>query len=153
MTNTFFSLLVCLLIAFPFPAPSQDDEPPEKAETTGTPVSITLLIPGVSQLANKQYLKGSLLSAVFAGCCAGSLISNHRGYQLYDEYLASRNVDAITRLREDSERAFRYRNLFLIGATATWLLHLVDRKVFTQRSSIKSEIYQDGMAVGISFYF
>ena len=111
-----------------------------KSEPGRNLISPTLLIPGIEQIKNKKYLKGTLFLACFTATITGALINNHKGYDFYNQYLESRDVQEIACLRENSETAFKRWNLFLISAFSIWFFHLIDLKIFKKGGTIKSEV-------------
>lgn len=144
--------LVLLLGLWPAGAASPGSGHTDPGSGRDEPISLADLIPGLSQLRQKKPWKGTLLLAGFTGCMAGAIFRNERGGQRYRQYLDSTDVEEIIRLREESELAFRQRNLFLLGGFAVWVLHLVDITFFHQKVKIESEIKQDSLVVGIGLY-
>jgi hypothetical protein len=116
-------------------------------------ISPIRLIPGIEQIQNKKYLKGTLFITGFIASITGALINNHSGYSFYNRYLESNNIQNITFLRKNSEAAFRRRNIFLAGAFSIWMFHLIDLKIFKKGGRIKSEISLAIDNFGWNIYF
>jgi hypothetical protein len=143
-------VLVCLLMVRPVSAREvlsgeEGEKPPL--------LSWGDLLPGLRQIGQKRYLLGGLLLGGFTAGITGALVANHRGYERYRAYLDGEDPLEITRLRTESERAFRSRNLFIIGTVAIGLIHLVDLTLWGKRSRISGEVYQNGLVFSFACSF
>ena len=117
-------------------------------------VSILRFIPGIEQIKQKRYLKGGLLAGAFATTIVGAVVANSRGYDYYDRYLASTDVDEIIDLRQRSERCFKTRNALIVGIFAVVVIHLVDIKFFSKkRGGLKGEIKNNSIHLGVYYNF
>lgn len=136
----------------------------ESPDSTGTdkkkpkPVSITMFIPGIHQVKSGKFVKGTLLLGAFIGCITGTIIHNNNGNDWYKKYLDSTNVEEIIRLRQNTEKSFKKRNLFIIGILSVWALHAIDLKFSktksgTKKGSIKGEVGKNSFNIGFYYTF
>lgn len=149
MRGTLIGLL-CLLTVWPAAA-----QEAAKAQDEGEKALISWmdLLPGLRQISQKRRVFGGLLLGGFAAGLTGTLLCNSRGYNRYHAYQVSTDPLEITRLRQESERAFRGRNLFIIGTLGIGLIHLIDLTLWGKRSRIHSEVTQNSLvfSIGCSF--
>lgn len=123
-----------------------------KKKTKAIPLS--MFIPGLHQLKNKQYAKGSLLLASFAGCIAGAVINNNNGNDWYRQYQSSTNVEEVILLREHTEKSFKKRNLFFAGILSVWAIHVIDLKFFKKgKGGVKGEVGKNSINLGFYYSF
>jgi len=123
---------------------------PDKQKTKA--VSILMFIPGIQQLKSGGYIKGSLLLGSFIGCITGSIIHNTKGNNWYEKYTKATDVDAVVQYRKKTENSFKKRNLFMVGALAVWLAHILDLKFFKSKNGgVKGEAGKNGF--NINFYY
>jgi hypothetical protein len=149
MQNKLRLILALMLIINTTAFPADSDKKKE-----AKPVPLTLFIPGIQQLNARQYLKGGLLLAAFAGSAAGAFIYNNKGNDLYNRYQDSTDVEEITSLRKQTERSFKKRNLFIIGIFSVWALHIIDLKFFkSPKASVKGEVGENNINIGIYYRF
>lgn len=128
------------------------DAPGSKKKSRAIP--LTLFIPGVKQFKNKQYAKGSLLLASFAGCIAGAVIQNNKGNDWYRKYQNSTNVDDVILFRQLAEKRFRSRNLFFVGIFSVWAIHVIDLKFFKSgKGGVKGEVGKNNINLGFYYTF
>ncbi|MCK4761036.1 MAG: hypothetical protein KAW12_02480 [Candidatus Aminicenantes bacterium] len=127
-------------------------QPEEKKE--GQPVSITKLIPGLYQLKSKKTIKGTLLFCAFTAAVLSALAANKKGNDLYEQYLNSTDKAEVIALRKETEKKFKKRNLYIAGALGTWLIHLLDLKLFkNKKGGIKGEIANQQINIGVYYSF
>jgi hypothetical protein len=148
-------LILCfvanVIAGHPAENPAESSEPQEKKAKA---VSIAMFIPGIYQLKSGRYLKGTLLLGSFAGCIAGTAINNNKGNDRYEQYLRSTNAEEIVQLREQTEKSFKKRNLFMIGIAAVWLAHIVDLKFFkSKKGGVKGEMGKNSIHLGFYYSF
>lgn len=116
-------------------------------------VSIIKFIPGLFQLKEKKILKGGLLLSSFIAGISGIIINNNNGNKYYNQYILSTDIDEVIDLRKKTEEKFRSRNLFLIGTSVIFLLHLFDLKFSKGRSGVKGEIKNNSINFGLYYHF
>lgn len=122
-------------------------------KTTKT-ISLAMVIPGVQQIKNKQYVKGSLFLAAFVGSAAAAFYYNKKGNDWYAKYRASTNVEEIVLFRKNTEANLKKRNLFLVSVFSVWLLHIIDLKFFKPgKSGVKSNVGKNEIAIGVYYSF
>ncbi len=130
------------------------DTPGGKKEKKTKAIPLTMFIPGIQQMKNKQYAKGSLLLASFAGCIAGAVIHNNKGNDWYRQYQNSTNVDEIILLRQKTGNSFRKRNLFFVGIFSVWAIHVIDLKFFKSgKGGVKGEVGKNSIHFGFYYTF
>lgn len=156
MNNRYRKWISFLILFFFVCALSAQEKEKEKQEEPqpGGAVSIVKFIPGVYQLKSKKFVKGSLLFSVFTAAVVGAVIENKRGNDLYEQYLASQDVEEIVALRKQTEKKFQNRNYYIAGALGIWLLHLLDLKFFNKKKGgIKGEVTKKNIQVGFYYSF
>ena len=146
-----FCFVVNVIAGHPAETPPESSEPQEKKAKA---LSITMFIPGIHQLKSGRYFKGTLLLGSFAGGIAGAVINNNKGNDRYRQYLGSTNVEEIIRLREQTEKSFKKRNLFMIGIAGVWLAHIIDLKFFkSKKGGVKGEVGKNSIHFGFYYSF
>lgn len=144
-------MVVALLVntvAMAAEAPAKNEKKKTKA------IPLTMFIPGLHQLKNKQLAKGSLLLASFASCIAGAVIHNNKGNDWYRQYQSSSNVDEVTLLRQHTEKSFKKRNLFFAGILSVWAIHVIDLKFFKKgKGGVKGEVGKNSINLGFYYSF
>lgn len=117
-------------------------------------VSITMFIPGIHQLASGKYVKGTILLGSFLSCITGAVIHNNKGNDWYKKYIDSTNVEEITLFRQKTEKSFKKRNLFIVGALSVWALHIIDLKFFkSKKGGVKGEVGKNSFIIGYYYTF
>jgi len=147
------SILILLLVTH---AAADADNPTDskEKESKPKPVSITLFIPGLQQLKNKQYIKGGILLGAFIGSVTGALVHNEKGNDWYEQYRNSTNVEEIVMLREKTEKSFKKRNLYIAGIFSVWALHIIDLKFFKSgKAGVKGEVGKNTISIGFYYCF
>ncbi len=127
--------------------------PAEKSSPPSKSISLLRLIPGIPQLKDKKIVKGSLFLASFLYGIYSAVHHHNKGNQLYDKYMASQDVNEIVMFREQTERRFKKRNYFLIGAGALFFLHLIDLKFSKKRGGVRGEIKNSTLRVSLYYSF
>jgi len=142
------------VLAFNFTAAAKDPSEKKSKEKKEKTVSIAMFIPGVQQLKSGKYVKGSLFLGTFIGTVAGTFTYNKKGNDWYDKYRNSTNVDDIIRFREEAEKSFKKRNLFIAGIFTLWLAHIIDLKfIKTKKGGVKGEIGKNNFNIGFYYSF
>lgn len=138
--------LFCL-VSHPLPGDTGKKDP-KKA------ISVSLFIPGVEQIRNRQILKGGLFLGAFTATIVGALVANARGNDYYERYLASDDVDEIIELRRKAEQSYKTRNYLILGIFVVELVHLVDLKFFSgKKGGLKGEIKNNSIRLGFYYSF
>lgn len=125
----------------------------EDKNKTDNKVSIVKIIPGVFQLKQNKLLKGGMFLSSFIAGISGIIINNNKGNSYYNQYLLSTETEEIVELRRKTEDKFKSRNLFIIGTSVVFLLHLFDLKFSRGKSGVKSEIKNNSINFGIYYHF
>ncbi|MCK4835665.1 MAG: hypothetical protein KAT17_03475 [Candidatus Aminicenantes bacterium] len=148
MSSKLIYILVFILITNSFLAGEADSDPLKK----GLPV--IKFIPGLVQMTSGKIIKGGVLLGACLTTIVGAIIENNRGYDYYEQYLESSDVDEVVALREKSEKSFRMRNYFIIGMVSVWVIHALDLKIFKKKKGgLKSEIKNDCIYIGLYYCF
>lgn len=144
--------MIALLLIRPAAAAGTAD--PDKKKPEEKTVSITKFIPGIPQLTTGKYIKGTLFLGSFIGTVVGTFVYNKKGNDWYEKYQNSTNVDEITLFREETEKNFKKRNLFMVGIFTIWLAHVIDLKFFKSRKSgVKGEVGKNSINIGFYYSF
>ena len=150
MTKKWCWLLMVSLLVASAPAAAAENPGEKKVKT----ISLAMVIPGIQQIKNKQYFKGSLFLAAFVGTAAAAFYYNKKGNDWYAKYLASTNVEEIVLSRKNTETNLKKRNLFLVGVFSVWLLHIIDLKFFKPgKSGVKSTVGKNEIDIGVYYTF
>jgi len=148
-------LMLCLVINLNAVTAAQeqpDSSRPDKEKPKT--VSITMFIPGIHQLASGKYVKGTILLGSFLSCITGAVIHNNKGNDWYKKYIDSTNVEEITLFRQKTEKSFKKRNLFIVGALSVWALHIIDLKFFkSKKGGVKGEVGKNSFIIGYYYTF
>jgi hypothetical protein len=140
-----------LIIAFLFAPLHAVDNPDEKKSNS---IPITLVIPGIEQIKNKQYFKGPLLLGAFIGSAAAAFYYNKKGNDWYARYKASTNVEQIILYRENTESNLKKRNIYLISMFSIWILHVIDLKFFKpKKNGITGSVGKNEINIGVYYTF
>ncbi|MCP4213126.1 MAG: hypothetical protein GY765_00650 [bacterium] len=151
LKKLFTAVLVLLLPALLLP---ETGKPARKTKSKKKTVSIIKFIPGIAQMKAGQTIKGGLLLGSFIGSVTGTVIHNHKGNQWYGKYSDSTNVEEVVRFRKVTENHLKKRNLFIIGIASTWLLHVLDLKLFkSDKAGITGAITNKTIDIGIYYAF
>lgn len=141
-------LIIAALIVGPLAVSAASDG--KKPKT----ISIAKFIPGIEQFKTKQYVKGTLLLGSLIGTAAAAFSYNKKGNDWYDKYRNSSNVEEIVLFRQNAEKKFKKRNLFITGILSVWLLHILDLKFFKSgKGGIKSRVSHNEINIGIYYRF
>lgn len=142
--------MIAALLAVPLAADNPSEPPAKKAKS----IPLSLVIPGVEQIKNKQYIKGSLFLAAFIGSTAAAFYFNKKGNDWFDKYQASTNVEQIILYRKNTETNLKKRNLFMISVFSVWLFHILDLKFFKPgKTGIKSSVGKNEIDIGFYYNF
>jgi len=119
--------------------------PPEQAQEATPadlpPLRLGDILPGVRQLGQKRWLPGVLLLGGFLATLAGAWASDRSGYRHYQAYQACDDPAGVVALRRRSERAFRARNICLLGALAVLTVHVADLTLDRKRHRRKEKTH------------
>ncbi|MCP5049478.1 MAG: hypothetical protein GY940_20070 [bacterium] len=144
-------LIACLLIPLYNHAQTTGTKPQTKKEE-GKTISIVKFIPGLYQLKSRKYLKGSLLLGSFLTAIAGTIAFNNKGNDWYDKYKNSTNVEDIRMFRDQTEKSFKKRNIFIAGIFSVWLVHILDLKFSKSgKTGVTSDIGKN--KINFNFYY
>lgn len=150
MTKKWCWILIVVLLVAPVTV-AMAENPGEKATKT---ISLAMVIPGIQQIKNKQYIKGSLFLAAFVGSAAAAFYYNKKGNDWYARYQASTNVEEIVLFRKNTETSLKKRNLFLVSVFSVWLLHILDLKFFKPgKSGVKGNVGKNEIDIGVYYSF
>lgn len=144
-------ILIAALLAVPL---AGENNPSETNPGKSKSIPISLIIPGIEQIKNKQYFKGSLFLAAFMGSAAAAFYFNKKGNDWFDKYQASTNVEQIILYRKNTETNLKRRNLFLVSLFSVWLLHVLDLKFFKPgKTGVKSSLGKNEIDIGFYYNF
>ena len=144
--------LIPLLLVQPLTA-AGDSGGKKNKEEKGKTVSISMFIPGIQQLKSGKYVKGTIFLVSFIGTVAGTFAYNKKGNDWYEKYQNSTDVDDIIRFREETEKSFKKRNLFIAGIFTVWLVHVIDLKFFNKKGGVKGEVGKNSINIGFYYCF
>jgi hypothetical protein len=117
-------------------------------------IPVIKFIPGLVQLTSGKVIKGGALLGTCLTTIIGAIIENSRGYDYYEQYLASTEEEEVVALRKKSERSFRNRNYFLVGMVSVWVIHALDLKIFKKKKGeLKGEVKNNRVNIGFYYYF
>lgn len=147
-------ILIVTLLAAPAAVAQNPGDPGEPGAKKTNTISFTLVIPGLEQIKNKQYIKGSLFLAAFLGSAAAAFYYNKKGNDWYAQYRASTNVEQIMLYRKNTEKNLKKRNLFLIGVFSVWVLHILDLKFFKPgKNGVTGSVGKNEIHIGVYHTF
>jgi hypothetical protein len=144
-------MTVILLFAMPLHIMATDSD--EKKKSDGT-VSILKFIPGLPQLKEGKYLKGTLLLSSFITVVTGSILYNNQGNKSYNAYQKSTDVAEILLLRDETEKSFRKRNFCIVGIFSIFVVHILDLKFFkSKKAGVSGNIGKNTIDIGFYYRF
>ena len=117
-------------------------------------IPVVKFIPGVYQIKSGKILKGGILLGACLTTIVGAILENNKGYDYYEQYLESVDVEEIIKLRKKSENSFKNRNYYLIGLFSVWAIHLIDLKFSKKKKGgLKGEIKNNSIHIGLYYSF
>ena len=151
--NIIYLIVSLFLISYTiYPLNAQNTTPrtTKNKKNEGKTISLIKFIPGLQQIKQKKYFKGSLLFGSFLATTSGAFIFNNNGNNWYDKYKNSTNVSDIVYFRDRAEKNFRNRNLAIIGIFSVWLVHIIDLKFFKPKKKSNRTI-SAGLTANVGF--
>ncbi|MCP4147322.1 MAG: hypothetical protein GY757_06180 [bacterium] len=117
-------------------------------------VSITMFIPGVQQIKTGKYGKGCLFLAAFLGSSTAVFAYNKKGNDWYDKYRISTNVNEVILFRQNTEKYLKKRNISIAALISTWLLHIIDLKLFkSKKGGVTGDAGKNKFNIGFYYSF
>ncbi len=129
------------------------DQQEQKEIENDNPIGWLDLIPGLRQLEKNRRITGYALLSGFCAGIGGAVLFHLRGRDRYRAYLDSTRIDEVIRFRDQTEKAFLGRNLFLAGTLAVWVVHVLDLTIQAKRSRIKGEFTENCLRITFSYSF
>jgi hypothetical protein len=104
-----------------------------KIDPTQKPLVLSLVFPGLGQLCEKSYFKGTLFFVAEIACIWQIIHLNRLGNTAYKNYQQAQTIDDTAYYRNQTMNYDKKRNLFIMAGCLVWVINLIDMNIYVKK--------------------